>query len=127
MSLVKWSSDTLVSGEHNESWYRTHVYGPLFDNTFIYDKNFTPKRADCISNITKEFADVANQRVDFISRSLIDDIDYLSAEEKPGLKGVKTDLGKGKALQMAMPRKWAQYVGNAAFTTWKLSHVGGKA
>ncbi|KAI8077126.1 hypothetical protein BDF21DRAFT_385000 [Thamnidium elegans] len=108
-----WSSDNLVSADHDESWYRTHVYGPVFDNAFIYDKNFITKRADCISNITKEFDDIANQRVDFILRNLNDDTDYLSAEEKPGLKGVKKDIGKGKTLQMAMLRKWTQYVGNS--------------
>ncbi|KAI7894093.1 uncharacterized protein EV154DRAFT_579780 [Mucor mucedo] len=103
----------LVTADHNESWYRTHVYGPVFDNAFIYDKNFITKRADCISNITKEFDDVPNQRVDFILRNLNDDTDYLSAEEKPGVKGVKKDISKGKALQLAMLRKWAQYVGNS--------------
>ncbi|GAA5817048.1 hypothetical protein MFLAVUS_010584 [Mucor flavus] len=45
-----------------------HVYGPVFDNAFIYDKNFITKRADCISNITKEFDDIANQRISFILR-----------------------------------------------------------
>ncbi|KAI9243019.1 hypothetical protein EDC94DRAFT_673615, partial [Helicostylum pulchrum] len=53
-TIVKlWSSDSLLS-EHNESWFRTHVYGPIFDNAFLYDKEFITKRADCISNITKE-------------------------------------------------------------------------
>ncbi|KAG0905391.1 hypothetical protein G6F33_012202 [Rhizopus arrhizus] len=85
----------------------------IFDNAFIYDKNFITKRADCISNITKEFDDIANQRVDFILRSLNDDTDYLSAEEKPDLKDVKKDIGKGKTLQMAMLRKWTQYVVNS--------------
>ncbi|EIE81154.1 hypothetical protein RO3G_05859 [Rhizopus delemar RA 99-880] len=108
-----WSSDGLVTADHNESWYRTHVYGPVFDNAFIYDKNFITKRADCISNITKEFDDIPNQRVDFILRNLNDDTDYFSAEEKPGVKGVKKDISKGKTLQMAMLRKWTQYVGNS--------------
>jgi hypothetical protein len=100
-------------------WYRTHVYGLVFDNAFIYDKNFITKRADCISSITKEFDDIANQRVDFILRSLNDDTDYLSAEEKPGLKGVKKDIGKGKTLQMAMLRKWTQYVVNSRISNFE--------
>lgn len=106
-------SDSLVTADHNESWYRTHAYGPVFDNGFIYDKNFITKRADCISNITKEFDDIPNQRVDFILRNLNDDTDYFSAEEKPGVRGVKKDISKGKTLQMAMLRKWIQYVGNS--------------
>lgn len=71
----------------------------------MYDDKFTSKRADCYSNLTKEFEDVDNQRVDFILRSINDDNDYLSAEEKPSLKGVKGDMKKGKALQKAMLRK----------------------
>ncbi|CEI95844.1 hypothetical protein RMCBS344292_10021 [Rhizopus microsporus] len=59
------------------------------------------------------FDDIANQRVDFILRNLNNDTDYLSAEEKLGLKGVKKDIGKGKILQMAMLCKWTQYVGNS--------------
>ncbi|KAI8989982.1 hypothetical protein BDB01DRAFT_848087 [Pilobolus umbonatus] len=46
-----WSSDNLITADHNES---------------------CTKRADCISNITKEFNDIANQRVDFIIRNLND-------------------------------------------------------
>lgn len=110
-----WSSDSLLT-EHNEPWYRTHIYGPVFDNAFIYDKDFITKRADCISNITKESGDIPNQRVDFILRNLNDDTDYLSAEEKPGLKGVKKDIGKGKVLQQAMLRKWFKHVGDSKVT-----------
>lgn len=58
-----WSSDILLV-EHNESWFRTHVYGPVFDNAFMHDKDFITKRADCISNITKEFDNIPNQQVD---------------------------------------------------------------
>lgn len=49
--------------------------------SLIYDKNFITKRADRISNITKEFDDIPHQRVDLILRNLNDDTDYLSAEE----------------------------------------------
>ncbi|KAI8326728.1 hypothetical protein EDC96DRAFT_613066 [Choanephora cucurbitarum] len=69
-------------------------------------------RADCYSNIIKEFEDVNNQRVDFILRNINDDDDYFSAEEKPTLKGVKNDLKKGKALQKAMLRKWTGRLGS---------------
>ncbi|KAI8076928.1 hypothetical protein BDF21DRAFT_464133 [Thamnidium elegans] len=93
-----WSSRLLLKSDHNESWFRMHVYSAVFDNAFIYDDKFTSKRADCYSNITKEFEDINNQRVDFILRSINDDNDYLSAEEKPGLKGVKSDIRKGKAF-----------------------------
>ncbi|KAG1055513.1 hypothetical protein G6F43_002532 [Rhizopus delemar] len=110
-----WSSNSLLT-EHNESWYRVHIYGPIFDNAFIYDEDFVTKRADCISNITKEFVDILNQRVDFILRNLNDDTDYLSAEEKPGLKGVKKDITKGKVLQQAMLLKWVKHVGNSNVT-----------
>lgn len=40
-----------------------------------------------------------------------DDDGYLSAEEKPGLKGVKKDIWKGKVLQLAMLRKWTKHMG----------------
>ncbi|RCH94357.1 hypothetical protein CU098_008516, partial [Rhizopus stolonifer] len=92
---------------------RTHVYDPVFDNAFIYDKTFITKRADCIPNITREFDDIANQCVDFILSNLNDDTDYLLAEEKPEFNGVKKDIGKGKTLQMAMLRKWTQCVGKS--------------
>lgn len=83
-----------------------HAYSAVFDNAFIYDDKFTSKRADCYSNITEEFEDINNQRVDFILRSINDNNDYLSAEEKPDLKSVKSDIRKEKALQKAMLRKW---------------------
>lgn len=107
-----WSSHLLLKPDHNESWFRTHIYSAVFDNAFIYDNKFTSKRADCYSNITKEFDDVNNQRVDFILRNINDDNDYLSTEEKPSLKGVKSDLKKGKALQKAMLRKWTGRLGS---------------
>ncbi|KAI8638294.1 hypothetical protein BD408DRAFT_423303 [Parasitella parasitica] len=107
-----WSSRLLLKIDHNESWFRTHVYSAVFDNAFMYDDKFTSKRADCYSNITKEFEDVDNQRVDFILRNINDDNDYLSAEEKPSLKGVKGDMIKGKALQKAMLRKWTGRLGS---------------
>lgn len=91
-----WSSCLLLKSDHNESWFRMHVYSVVFDNAFIYDDKLTSKRADCYSNITKEFEDINNQRVDFILRSINDDNDYLSAEEKPGLKGVKSVFEKEK-------------------------------
>ncbi|KAI9486104.1 MAG: hypothetical protein EXX96DRAFT_592921 [Benjaminiella poitrasii] len=65
------------------------VYSAVFDNAFVYDDKFTTKRAHCYSNITKEFEDVDNQLVDFILRNINDDNDYLLAEEKPNLKGVR--------------------------------------
>ncbi|CAO3645412.1 unnamed protein product [Mucor hiemalis] len=107
-----WSSHLLLKPDHNESWFRTHIYSAVFDNAFIYDNKFTSKRADCYSNITKEFDDVDNQRVDFILRNINDDNDYLSSEEKPSLKGVKSDMKKGKVLQKAMLRKWTGRLGS---------------
>lgn len=53
-----WSSRLLLKVDHNESWFRAHVYSAAFDNAFICDDKFTSKRADCYSNITKEFEDV---------------------------------------------------------------------
>ncbi|KAI7898814.1 uncharacterized protein BX663DRAFT_489759 [Cokeromyces recurvatus] len=100
-----WSSSLLLKADHNESWFRIHVYSAVFDNAFIYDDKFTTKRTDCYSNITKEFEDVDNQRVDFILRNINDDNDYLSTEEKPNLK-------EGKALQKAMLRKWTSRLGS---------------
>jgi hypothetical protein len=46
----------------------------------------------------KEFENVDNQRVGFILRNINDDNDYLSTEEKASLKGVKSDMRKGKTL-----------------------------
>ncbi|KAK4512947.1 uncharacterized protein ATC70_003658 [Mucor velutinosus] len=107
-----WSSRLLLKTNNNESWFRAHVYSAVFDNAFIYDDKFTSKRADCYSNITKEFKDIDNQRVDFILRNINDDNDYLSAEEKPGLKGVKSDMKKGKTLQKTILRKWTGHLGS---------------
>lgn len=107
-----WSSRLLLKTDHNEPWFRTHVYSAVFDNAFIYDDKFTSKRADCYSNITKEFEDIDNQCVDFILRNINDNNDYLSAEEKPSLKGVKSDMKKGIALQKAMLRKWTGRLGS---------------
>ncbi|KAI8991176.1 hypothetical protein BDF20DRAFT_997108 [Mycotypha africana] len=42
-------------------------------------------------------------------RNINDDIDYLSVEEKPSLKGVKSDLKKGKALQQCMLKMWTKH------------------
>lgn len=103
-----WTSRRLLSKEHNESWYRSHVYTAVWDNAFMYDNHFNSKRADCYSNITKEFKNVSNQRVDFVFRNINDDVDYLSVEEKPGLKGVKSDLKKGNILQQYMLKKWTK-------------------
>ncbi|KAI9006245.1 hypothetical protein CLU79DRAFT_829783 [Phycomyces nitens] len=102
----------ILKENHNKTWFQTHVYSAVFDNAFVYDDQFTSKRADCYSNIIKEF-DVDNQRVDFILRNVNDDNDYFSAEEKPSLKGVKSDMRKGKALQKAMLRKWTGLLGSA--------------
>ncbi|KAI8063437.1 uncharacterized protein B0P05DRAFT_555882 [Gilbertella persicaria] len=103
-----WSSRQLLKKEHNESWYRSHVYTSVWDNAFICDDYFNSKRADCYSNMTKELKNIPNQRVDFILRNINDGVDYLSVEEKPGLKGVKSDLKKGKILQQCMLKKWTK-------------------
>ncbi|OBZ83970.1 hypothetical protein A0J61_07982 [Choanephora cucurbitarum] len=73
-----WSSRLLLKVDHNESWFRPHSLLSCFRQC-IYS----------YSNITKEFEDVDNQRVDFILRNINDDNDYLSAEEKPNLKCAK--------------------------------------
>ncbi|KAI7850411.1 hypothetical protein BDC45DRAFT_572905 [Circinella umbellata] len=100
ISVELWSSGQLLQNDHNESWYRTHVYSAVWDNSFLHDKNFTSKRADCYSSITKEFNDAKNQRVDFILRNINDNSDYLSTEEKPTLKGIKADFVKGKRYKI---------------------------
>jgi hypothetical protein len=107
-----WSSPKLLKSDHNESWFRTHVYSAVWDTAFIYDDKFTTKRSDCYSNIAEEFNDVKDQRVDFIFRNVNDDLDYTSAEEKPGRKGVKVDIEKGRLLQIAMLRKWTAHLGS---------------
>ncbi|KAG1296131.1 hypothetical protein G6F66_003737 [Rhizopus arrhizus] len=92
ISVKLWSSGQLLKTDHDESWYRTHVYSAVWDNAFLHDTKFTSKRADCYSSITKEFNNIKNQWVDFILRNINDSSDYLSAEEKPTLKGVKADF-----------------------------------
>lgn len=74
----------------------------------MYDNHFSSKRSECYSNIAKWFKDVNNQRVDFILRNINNDIDYLSIEEKPSLKGVKSDVKKGKILQQCMLKLWTK-------------------
>lgn len=65
----------------------------------------TMRSSKTTSSPRKEFEDINNRRVDFILRNINDDNDYLSEEEKPGLKGMKSDIRKVKALQKAMLRK----------------------
>ncbi|KAI9256288.1 hypothetical protein EDC94DRAFT_493886, partial [Helicostylum pulchrum] len=107
-----WFSGLLLKNDHNEDWFRSHVYSAVFDNAFSYDAKFISKRTDCYSDITKEFKDVDNQRVDFVLRNINDDSDYLSTEEKPSLKGVKGDMEKGKILQRVMLRNWTGRLGS---------------
>lgn len=101
-----WASRQLSNINHNESWFRTNVYSFIWDKIFLSDDKFISKRADCYSNTTKQFNNIDNQRVDFILRNINDNNDYVSAEEKPGRKGVKSDLQKGKILQIAMLQLW---------------------
>jgi hypothetical protein len=112
ISVELWSSSQLLKTNHNELWYRTHVYSAVWDNAFLHDTKFTSKRADCYSSITKEFNNVKDHRVDFILRNINDSSDYLSAEEKPTLKGVKADFSKGKTLQSLTLRKWRNQLGS---------------
>ncbi|KAG0741504.1 hypothetical protein G6F57_006321 [Rhizopus arrhizus] len=51
-----------------------------------------------------------------LTENLNDNTDYLSVEEKSGLKGVKKDIEKGKVLQQAMLRKWIKHVSNSKAT-----------
>jgi len=82
----------------------------------MYNEHFNSKRADSYSNITKEFQDESNQRVDFILQNMNDDVDYLSVEEKPSLKGAKSDLKKRRILQQYMLKKWTKHLGKANVT-----------
>lgn len=107
-----WESSQLLKRDHNEDWYRLHLYSNVFDKAFMNDTEFESKRSECYSNITKLFEDEQNQRVDFIFRNLNDKSDYTTAEEKPGRKGVKKDMKKGKALQSLMLKDWSQKIGS---------------
>ncbi|GAA5802583.1 hypothetical protein HPULCUR_008053 [Helicostylum pulchrum] len=69
----------------------------IWDKVFLQDNRFISKRANCYSNTTKQFNAVNNQRVDFIWRNVNDESDYASAEEKPGRKGVRSDVRKAKS------------------------------
>ncbi|KAG1471538.1 hypothetical protein G6F56_002068 [Rhizopus delemar] len=107
-----WESKQLLKGSHNEDWYRLHVYSYIFDKAFINDEEFETKRSECYSNITKFFPNEPDQRIDFILRNINDDSDLISTEEKPGRKGVKSDLEKGKAIQKMMLKKWLKEIGS---------------
>jgi hypothetical protein len=74
---------------------------------FLNDRKFNAKRAGCYSSTTKQFSNIGNQRIDFILRSINDENDYVSSEEKSGRKGVKADLQKGKIVQVAMLKLWS--------------------
>jgi hypothetical protein len=107
-----WESKQLLKRGHNEDWYRLHVYSYIFDKAFINDEEFETKRSEYYSNITKFFPNEPDQRIDFILRNLNDDSDLISTEEKPGRKGVKSDLEKGKAMQKMMLKKWLKEIGS---------------
>lgn len=111
-SQALWESNQLLKSSHGEDWYRLHVYSNVFDKAFMNDTEFESKRSECYSNITKLFENEQNQRVDFIFRNLNDESDYISAEEKPGRKGVTKDLRKGKALQGLMLKDWSRRIGS---------------
>ncbi|KAG2210274.1 hypothetical protein INT47_003259 [Mucor saturninus] len=105
-----WLSGLLLKEGHGEGWLQGHVYVPLFDNAFTYDKSFVSKRTDCVSSIAKEFDSEDNQKIDFILRNINDSSDYLSCEDKPSAKGVQNDLKKGMTIQKLMLKKWSNYL-----------------
>ncbi|KAI7907025.1 uncharacterized protein BX663DRAFT_494549, partial [Cokeromyces recurvatus] len=65
ISIELWFSGQLLQNDHNELWYRTHIYLTVWDNASLYNKKFRSKRANLYSNITKEFDNVSNQRFDY--------------------------------------------------------------
>ncbi|KAI7904577.1 uncharacterized protein BX663DRAFT_541591 [Cokeromyces recurvatus] len=108
-----WASKQLSYITHNESWFRTNVYSSVWDMIFFSDDKFISKRADCYSNTTKQFDNIDNQRVDFILHNINDNNDYISAEEKPGREGVKSDRQEGKILQIAIFQLWNHKIKSA--------------
>ncbi|KAG2230990.1 hypothetical protein INT48_002769 [Thamnidium elegans] len=90
-----WSIRQLLNINHNESWFCSSSNAPTA--TLIQQNNFVKD----------------NQRVDFILRNVDDENDYISAEEKPGRKGVKLDLRKGNILQSSMFQLWNRKVNSA--------------
>lgn len=99
-----------MNEDHGEGWLQGHVYFPMFDNAFTYNKIFVSKRTDCISNIAKEFDNEDNQKIDFILRNINDNSNYISCEDKPSGAGVKNDLRKGKIIQRLMLEKWSNHL-----------------
>lgn len=77
---------------HNESWFHINVYSFIWDKVFLSDAKFISKCADWYSDTAKQFDNVDNQRIDFILCNINDNNDYISAEEKPGRKGVKSRI-----------------------------------
>jgi hypothetical protein len=110
-------TDQLLKGHHGEDCYRMHLYFFVVDKAFMNYSEFKAKRSECLSSITKLFDDLPNQRIDFILRNLNDENDYLSAEEKPTVKGVKGDLEKAKSLQKLMLTDWSRRIGSEKLMT----------
>lgn len=85
-------SRQLLNINHNESWFHINVYSFIWDKIFLSDAKFISKCADWYSDMAKQFDNVDNQRIDFILCNINDNNDYISAEEKPGRKEVKSRI-----------------------------------
>ncbi|KAI9468892.1 MAG: hypothetical protein EXX96DRAFT_612593 [Benjaminiella poitrasii] len=77
---------------------RTLNFTTTSNIAFMYDDHFKTKRADCYSNITKEFKDVSNQRVDFILfklyKVLIDVVESFGCYSVP----IANKISRGKVM-----------------------------
>lgn len=100
-----WHSRLLSKSELTESWLQTHVYPAVFDNAFIIDNSFTSKRADLYLNIANEFKDVESKQLDFVLRNVNDN------NELSGHETADDVLKEGKAVQIALLKKWFDHLG----------------
>lgn len=91
-ALEIWKTNLLKSKDHDEDWYRLHLYVFVWDKA---DNRFETKRSECFSKTTQALQkvgyDIKNQRFDFILRDLNSETDIITTEEKPPNNGVKSD------------------------------------
>lgn len=113
-----WNSKALTKKGHGEDWFRMHVYSNVYSNVwdkaFFDDDEFETKRSECLSQVMKVLKEIDGdarlQKLDFILRDLNTDNDVITAEEKPTLKGVKTDVKKGGLLKKNTLYLWSKQV-----------------
>ncbi|ORE13986.1 hypothetical protein BCV71DRAFT_276999 [Rhizopus microsporus] len=103
----------VLTGDHNEDWYRVNVYGDLFDFIFNGQVGYeTKRRSECHSLIVKSLrkmgfidAETKNIRLDFIFTNNGGLNDAFYCEDKPNERALK-DSEKTRRLREQALNYW---------------------